>query len=44
MKTMNQEQFNEILNIAYILAAEDTTNDFYTILEEMIEDYETINI
>ena len=37
---MNQDQFNEIVNTAATLAAEDTTNDFYTILEEMIEDYE----
>ena len=34
----HQEQFNEIVNIAAILAAEDTTNDFYTILEEMVEE------
>ncbi len=37
---MNQDQFNEIVNTAVTLAAEDMTNDFYTILEEMIEDYE----
>lgn len=37
---MNQDQFNEIVNTAAMLAAEDTTNDFYTILEEMIEDTE----
>ena len=37
---MTYEQFNEIVNTAATLAAEDMTNDFYTILEEMIEDYE----
>jgi len=37
---MTHEQFNEIVNTAATLAAEDITNDFYTILEEMIEDYE----
>lgn len=37
---MTQEEFNEIVNIAAIDAAEDTTNDFYTILEEMIGDFE----
>lgn len=37
---MDQDQFNEIVNTAAILAAEDVTNDFYTILEEIIEDYE----
>jgi len=40
IKNMTQNQFNEIVNIAATLAAEDMTNDFYTILEEMIEDYE----
>lgn len=37
---MNQDQFNEIVNTAATLSAEDMTNDFYTILEEMVEDYE----
>lgn len=37
---MTQEQFTEIQNMAAMMAAEDSTNDFYTILEEMIEDYE----
>lgn len=37
---MTYEQFNEIVNTAATFAAEDMTNDFYTILEEMIEDYE----
>lgn len=37
---MTQEEFNEIVNTAAVHAIEDNTNDFYTILEEMIEDEE----
>ena len=35
---MSQDQFNEIVNTAATLAAEDSTNDFYTILESLIEE------
>ena len=37
---MTQEQFTEIQNMAAIMAAEDSTNDFYTILESLIEEME----
>ena len=36
---MTQEQFTEIQNMAAMLAAEDSTNDFYTILESLIEEW-----
>ena len=37
---MTQEQFTEIQNMAAMLAAEDLTNDFYTILDSLIEEIE----
>lgn len=40
LKSMTQEEFNEIVNTAAMHTSEDNSNDFYTILEEMIEDEE----
>ena len=37
---MTQEQFTEIQNMAAMMADEDSTNDFYTILESLIEEME----
>mgnify|MGYP007070095699 FL=1 len=37
---MTQEHFVELQNLAMMQTVQDPTNDFYTILQSMIEDYE----
>ena len=38
--SMTQEHFVELQNLAMMQTVQDPTNDFYTILQSMIEDYE----
>jgi len=38
--TMTQDEFVSIQNYAAILAGEDNSNDFYTILESLIDEKE----
>ena len=40
---MDQQQFTQIQQIAAFEAEQDNSNDFYTILEDMLEEAETTN-
>lgn len=40
MEDMTQEIFNQLVNEAKMLSEQDLTNDFETILNELIEEFE----